>query len=75
MWDELGGGTERPTAESSLKQRTWDESMCKAKFERLLEEPNLVERARLLAAVESESGMLLQAFQFLHKERNWMSIP
>ena len=36
MCDELSGGTERPTAESSLKQRSWDEPIYKAKFETLL---------------------------------------
>ena len=61
VWDELSGGSERPTAESSLKQRNWDEPICKTKFETLLEESNQVERARLLAAAESESGMWLQA--------------
>ena len=27
LWDDLSGGTERPTAESSPKQRSWDEHM------------------------------------------------
>ena len=57
MWDELSGETERPTAESSLKQRSWDAPICKAKFETLSKDSNLVERAGLLAAAESESDM------------------
>ena len=61
LWDELRGGTERPTAESSLKQRTWDEPVCKANLESLIEESSQVERARLLAAAESELGMWLHA--------------
>ena len=61
MWDELGGGTERPAAGSSLKQRCWGKPICKAKFETLLEESNQVERTRLQAAAGSESGMWLQA--------------
>ena len=61
LWDELSGGSERPTAESSVKQRSWDEPICKTKFETLLEQSNQVERARLLAAAESETGMWLQA--------------
>ena len=59
--DKLSGGTEDPTAKSSLKQRSWDEPICKAKIETLLERSNQVERARLLAADEFESGMWLQA--------------
>ena len=35
LWDELKGGTERPTAEPSLKQKSWDEPICKVKFETL----------------------------------------
>ena len=61
LWVELSGGTEHPTVESSLKQRSWDESICISKFETLLKEPKQVERARLLATAESESGMWLQA--------------
>ena len=59
MWDKLSGGTERTTAESCLKQRTWVEPICKAKFELILETSNLVERASLLEATESESGIWL----------------
>ena len=40
LWHELKGGSERPTAESSLKQRSWDETICKSKFETLLYESN-----------------------------------
>ena len=61
--DELSGGTERQTAESSLKQRDWDEPRCKAKFETFLEESNQVGKLRLLAAAESGSGS--RRLQFL----------
>ena len=61
MWDELTGETERQTAESNLKQRNWDEPICKAKFETLSEVSNQVERASLLVEAECESGMWLQA--------------
>ena len=57
LWDEFSGGTKRPTAESGIKQRSWDEPISRAKFVTLLEESNQVERARLLAATESELGM------------------
>ena len=33
LWDELSSGAERPAVESSLKQRSWDEPICKAKFD------------------------------------------
>ena len=55
------GGTDRPTAEFSLKQRSWDKPVCKAKFKTHLEESNLIERARWPATAESESGIRLQA--------------
>ena len=58
---ELIGGIERQTAESCLKQRSWDEPISKAKFETILEQSNQVERARLLAEAESGSDRWLQA--------------
>ena len=61
MWDELIGGTKRPTAESSSKQRSRDESIYKSKFKTLSEKSNQTERARLVTAAESESSIRLQA--------------
>ena len=35
MWNESSGGIERQTAEFSIKQTSWDEPICRAKFETL----------------------------------------
>ena len=61
MLYDVSVGTQRVTAESNLEQRSYGEHICNTKYETLLEESNQVERARLLAAAESESGMRLQA--------------
>ena len=55
---------ERPTAESSLQQRSWDEPVCKDKFKTLLEESNQVERARLLTTAGPESSMPFHPIPF-----------
>ena len=62
MQYEISGGTERPVSEFNLKQRNWDETKIKNNFERMLKESYQVERARVFAASQSESGMSLQAF-------------
>ena len=61
MCEELNNGVPVPVVEFSLKQRNLKESMIKNKKERLLEESKLVERAKLFAAADSESGLWLQA--------------
>ena len=51
LWNELSSGTGRPTAMFTLKRRSWDEPICKAYFEILLEESDLVEKARFFVII------------------------
>ena len=50
VWAKLFGATGCPTAKFSLKQRSWDEPICKDNFKTLLEESNQVEKSGLLPA-------------------------
>ena len=55
------GSSDIPEGSAAQAQRSWDDLLCKAAVERLLEEANQVDRARLLAASLPHTGAWLQA--------------
>ena len=48
-----------PEGEAALKQRNWDDVSCKAHLDMMLESAHQVDRARLLAAMQPQSGAWL----------------
>ena len=50
-----------PDGEAAGRQRTWDSIACESRFADMLEPANQVQRARLLAAKEPNSGAWLRA--------------
>ncbi len=55
------GGTSAPVGPDRLVQRKWDDGVCSAKADSLLQRADKVNRARLLASVAPGSGSWLSA--------------
>ena len=74
MGEQLLGSSERPAAEIRLKRRKLYESTNITKIERLLKDPNQVERIGLLEAAESEWDVQLQTFPVPSQKKNWTPV-
>jgi len=56
---QRSGGTSQPQGEDSGRQRSWDDEVCRAKYEHLLLRADQLTRARLLAVASPDSGVWL----------------